>query len=48
MVPGVRYRAEAADLEMRLKLMVLRDRRAVLAMVFRFQDAVRLVSPLLA
>ena len=40
-------RAEAADLEMRLKLMVLRDRRAVLAMVFRFQDAVRLVSPLL-
>ena len=42
-------RAEAADRELELKQLLLRDRRAALAMVFRFQDGVaaRLVSPLL-
>ena len=41
-------RAEAADRELELKQLVLRDRRAVLRLVFQFQDAVRLVSPLLS
>ena len=41
-------RAAAADRELQLKQLVLRDRRAVLSLVFRFQDAVRLVSPLLS
>ena len=36
-------RAEAADRELELKQLLLRDRRAALAMVFRFQDAARLV-----
>ena len=40
-------RAEATERERELKQLVLRDRRAILVMVFRFQDAVRLVAPLL-
>ena len=41
-------RAAAADRELELKRLVLRNRRAALALVFQFQDSVRLVSPLLA
>ena len=37
----------AADRELELKRLVLRNRRAALALVFQFQDSVRLVSPLL-
>ena len=40
-------RAAAADRELELKRLVLRNRRAALALVFQFQDSVRLVSPLL-
>ena len=40
-------REVAADRELELKQLVLRDRRAALTMVFRFQDAAWLVSPLL-
>ena len=41
-------RVEAADRELQLKQLVIRDRRAVLTLVFEFQDGVRLVSPLLS
>ena len=40
-------RAAAAQRELELKQLVMRDRRAVLNLVFQFQDVVRLVTPLL-
>ena len=39
-------RSAAADRELELKQLLLRDRRAVLSLVFRFQDGIRHVSPL--
>ena len=40
-------RADAAARELELKQLVMRNRRAVLSMMFQFQDDVGLVSPLL-